>query len=84
VSFNIKLLIKLAVAAIVFLAISTGMTYYQPAIGGSIAVSQLQDSYSSSTGVKVWQNFKDYWIAAYGIFVIALFATDLKRLFNKN
>lgn len=78
-----RVLIKLAIAVIVFAVASNIMAYYQPAIGGSIAVGQLEDSYSSSAGVKMWQDFKNNWIVFYGVFVIALFATDLKRLFKK-
>lgn len=82
-SYAIKLTIKLAIAASVFFIASNIMTYYQPSIGGTFTVGQIEDSYSSSAKVKMWQDFKNNWIIAYGLLVLALFATDLKRLFKK-
>lgn len=80
---HIKIVIKIIISVVLFVAISSIMKYYQPAIGGSIAVSQLEDSYSSSAGVKMWQDFKDNWIIGYGLIVIVLFSTDLVRLFKR-
>lgn len=81
---NIKLIIKIAVSLLVFLVVSYTMKYYQPAVGGSIAVNQLEDSYSSSASVKIWQDFKNNWIFCYGVLVIALFFTDIRKLFKKD
>lgn len=78
-----RIVIKLAISIGLYIAISTLMKYYQPAIGGSIAVSQLEDSYSSSASVKVWKDLKNNWIVGYGVLVAALFFTDVKRVLRK-
>lgn len=82
-NYNLKLVVKLTISAVIFIGVASIMKYYQPTIGGSIAVGQLEDSHSSGAGVKMWQDFKSNWIIGYGLFVLILFFNDLIRLFRK-
>lgn len=83
VNYSVKLLIKIVLSTVGFLIIATAMKYYQTSIGGSVAVGQLEDSYSSSANMKMWQDFKNNWIIGYGFLVLILFFTDIKKLFSK-
>ena len=81
---KMKIIIKFAVSAVLYLVLSTIMTYYQTVIGSNIAVGQLEDSYSSTANLHMWNDIKDHWIIGYVVLVILIFSGNIKNLLIKN
>lgn len=79
---NIRVVAKIIISLILFIVIDMLMRYYEPSIGGNIAVKQLEDSYSSSANVKMWQEVKNNWFLGYIVLVVFIFINDIKRLFK--
>ena len=80
---KLGLAVKVFISAVV-LAICIGVTtYYQPVVGASFALDQLNDNYSSNVGVKFWQTFKDTWVYGYILLVGLMFMNNIKKLFKK-
>lgn len=80
---DVGIFIKIITAIVILVLCITVSSYFHPIMGANFAVDQLQDSYSSSVGVKFWQGFKNNWIYLYIVFVILLFANNFKDMFTK-
>lgn len=79
----LKFSMKFIISLVIYTLISLFIAHMQPAIGGSIAVSQLQDSYTSSIGVGFWKTIKNLSFLLLPIILLSVFANDIYRLFIK-
>ncbi len=75
--------IKASIATIVLAVCAITTSIYEPMIGAKFAIDQLNDDYSSHAGVKLWLLFKNNWLIAYVVFVVALFTSNIKNLLIK-
>ncbi|GEM_PF-5762577 len=74
---------KASIATLVLIACIMITSIYEPVVGAQFAIEQLNDDYSSHAGVKFWLLFKNNWLIGYVLFVVVLFANNIKNLLTK-
>lgn len=80
-----KRIVAKSIILIVLIAITeTIMSSLQPVILGNIAVTQLEDAYTSNSGLKVYQSISQYSFIGYILIGIAMFYTDIKKFSKKS
>lgn len=70
---------KFIIASIACIIIGLTFNYLSPAIGGGLAVDQLNDSHTASADVKMWQDLKNNLYIFYVLIFIATFGNDVYK-----
>lgn len=78
-----RLAVKASIATIVLIVCIALTSVLEPVVGAKFAVEQLKDDYSSNAEVKLWLLFKNNWLTGYVLFVLLLFANNIKNLFTR-
>lgn len=78
-----RMAVKASIVTIVLIVCILLTSVPEPVVGAKFAVEQLKDDYSANAGVKLWLLFKNNWLICYVLFVLLIFANNIKNLFTR-